>query len=156
MDMTKTQTLTISTGRLNEIRKGDRITSIDGRTGLDHTVTAPLGAVGAGTAQAIGFINNRNGSTGNLYPDSMIEQSVTVERSAIKVEVRERKNVTHINVGDRLIVETWDFGLRSTRRKTRVLVVTVTGKRKGSHRCYVLTTTGGEWEAQAAEVYGIA
>jgi hypothetical protein len=160
--MTNTmQTLTIPAAQIAKVRRGDKIIAIDGRRArYTYTVTAGLAQVGVGTAQGIAM-QLPDGRTANLYPDTHVSESVTIERATKatagdRVEAADRKNATHINIGDELIVEQAPDGLRATRRKTGVIVVKVTGKRKHGYRGYLLTTTGGDIDTPAAGMFGIA
>lgn len=154
--MTKTTTLTVPASEIATLRKGDRIIAIDGKRKVHtYTVTASLGRVGIGTALGIAM-QLPDGRPVNLYPDTHVTESVTIEREEATTRTpTSKKNATHINVGDKIIVENSPFGLRSTRRKTGVLVVQVLAKRKGGYRGYVLTTTEGCVSTPAACVFGI-
>lgn len=154
-------TLTIARNDLHQVRPGDKLIGIDGRGGLNHTITGPLVHLGDSKTPAIPFVNDSNGIAGNLYPDSIIENEITVERPTKRTapsQARpERKSATHINVGDRIIVEPTADGLRATTRKTGVIVAKVTGKRSGGgFRCYTLTTTAGELITPAAGKFTMA
>lgn len=163
--MTTTQ---ITTGQLNTLRTGDRITALNGKP-INLTVTRPLGkAVEHGTP-SIGF--SRPGYTGpiNLYPDTYGTDTVlTVEQAdttptadptpvTVTATPIARRALTHIAAGERIIIERRGDTLLPTRRKTRVEIVTVLDNVKGGgFRCRTLTTTGGTIVAAAATVYSIA
>lgn len=79
--MTQTQTLTLTHAELSRVRRGDRLTGIDGRT-VSYRVTGPYGPVsGVGTALGIPMERTDNGITLNLYPDTHVERTITIERT---------------------------------------------------------------------------
>ena len=57
-----------------------------------------------------------------------------------------RVNVSRVEIGERVLVEHTDLGLMPARRKTNAMIATVTGKRKGGWRLWVVTTDQGEFE----------
>lgn len=83
---------------LGKVRRGDRLTAVDGYTLRNpRTVTRRLSAP-AGGAPSIGLGETPAGVTVNLYPSSAVERAVTVERSAGKPRTRTAGTVTVVAV----------------------------------------------------------
>lgn len=74
---------------------------------------------------------------------------------AIKTYVRGSKtgrvNMSRVSVGQRILVEYGEVGLRPASRKTGSMIVEVTGKRKSGLRMWILETGLGEIEAPSTQ-----
>lgn len=81
---TPAQTIQLGPDQLDQIRPADRITAINGTPlpGGPVTVTRALSALSGTAALSIG-IRAAHGTPANLYPDSTIDRSVTVERDVV-------------------------------------------------------------------------
>lgn len=76
-----TRTLTLGRADLAQVRRGDRVTAIDGRPAGPYRVTGRYAPVTAGGAQGIPMVRTDNGITLNLYPDTHVERHITIERT---------------------------------------------------------------------------
>jgi hypothetical protein len=150
-------TYSITRDQIHTLRGGDRITHIDGSP-ADYTVTRPLDFIRPGSSvQAVTLARPGRTEPVNLYPDTHMADSITIERDDIRIAAADRRNLTNIAAGDRLIVRSGDTQLLPTRRVTGVETVTVLSNNiGGGWRCRTVVTTGGTIIAGAAVVYGIA
>ena len=92
-------TLTFRATEVDRIRKGDRITAIDGRD-VAFTVVKPYGPLPGSEVMAIG-VTMPNGRDVNIYPDQNIAESVTIERADRKPATRTIDGVRFIKTGDK-------------------------------------------------------
>lgn len=93
------RTLTVARDHISTLAVGDRVVRVDdydlpGRP----VVTVALGPVGTGSARAVRLVND-NGQGVNLYPDSGVAESVTIERDDAPAPVAarpRRRAVRHV------------------------------------------------------------
>src|SRR5689334_20612235 len=92
-------TLTFTAHEVDRIRKGDRITSIDGRS-VAFTVVRGLHTLPNSTVEAIA-VTLPNGREANIYPDQNVSQNVTVERNDPKPKTRTVDGVRFVSSGEK-------------------------------------------------------
>lgn len=93
-------TLTLTRDQLGQLRKGDKVTAIDGRA-VEYTVAAKLAPIHHGGPLAVALHLAGRVEPVNLYPDTHMADVVTVERKEPRTVLRHFGDLTLVKHGDR-------------------------------------------------------